>query len=283
MLSEYDLTYVPQKAVKGQVLADFLAAHPIPDDQAIIEDLPDEEVLVKQTRSPWQMYFDGASKSVGAWIGIVFISPQKDIMPYSFYLGKRLTNNAAEYEALIVGLQLALDFGIDQLDIYGDSELVIRQLTTEYEVRQSNLRWYYDLAQRLLESFSDIKVEHVPRNDNVIADALANTLGDKYAGPPIWRALKRADSFSSYKKAFFVSSGSNFNFNTSSKVVFSVSKFLILFALSSFLLSSIKSWGRAVDLIACETLGSSISRNNCAASLSSSDRCAGMEIVCLSV
>lgn len=48
----------------------------------------------------------------GAGAGIIFFSPQDDLMPYSFHLGKKCTNNAAEYEALILGLQLALDFGI---------------------------------------------------------------------------------------------------------------------------------------------------------------------------
>ena len=105
---------------------------------------------------------------------IFFISPQKDILPYSFYLGKVCTNNAAEYEALIMGLELALKFKIRHIEIFGDSELVIKQMTTEYEVRHEGLAMYHDLAQRLFECFPDASITHVPRKDNAIADALAN-------------------------------------------------------------------------------------------------------------
>lgn len=69
---------------------------------------------------------------------------------------------------------MALDFGIKQLDVFGDLELVVLQMTTEYEVRQTNLRWYYDLAQRFLEFRYQSGMEHVPRKENTIADALAN-------------------------------------------------------------------------------------------------------------
>ena len=143
LLSEFDIKYVPQKAVKGQALADFLATHPVPDEYILQDDLPDEEVLLTQTLTPWQMYFDGAAKRTGAGAGIIFISPQDDLMPYSFHLGKKCTNNAAEYEALILGLQLALDFGISCLDVYGDSALVVRQINSMYEIRHASLRIYY--------------------------------------------------------------------------------------------------------------------------------------------
>ena len=73
-----------------------------------------------------------------------------------------------------MGLELALKFRIRRLDVYGDSELIIKQLTTEYEVRHPGLQPYYDLAQLLIDCFSDIRIAHVPRKDNAIADALAN-------------------------------------------------------------------------------------------------------------
>lgn len=89
LLSEFDICYVPQKAVKGRALADFLAAHPIEGSEAIIEDLPDEEVLVTQARSPWQMYFDGASKSTGAGIGIHCLSFSAEGSHAVFFLPRK--------------------------------------------------------------------------------------------------------------------------------------------------------------------------------------------------
>lgn len=57
LLYEFDITYIPQNAFKGQALADFLAAHPVPGDQEISDDLPSEEVMVTQACASWQMYF----------------------------------------------------------------------------------------------------------------------------------------------------------------------------------------------------------------------------------
>ncbi|KAL0297871.1 UNVERIFIED_CONTAM: hypothetical protein Sangu_3175700 [Sesamum angustifolium] len=65
-LQQFEITYVPQKAVKGQVLAYFLAYHPMPVESELSDDLPDEDVLVIEVTPPWKMYFDGASHKEGA-------------------------------------------------------------------------------------------------------------------------------------------------------------------------------------------------------------------------
>jgi len=61
LMTEFDITFVPQKAVKGQALAEFLAAHPVPDDSPLIAELPDQEVFTTEIEAPWELYFDGAS------------------------------------------------------------------------------------------------------------------------------------------------------------------------------------------------------------------------------
>jgi len=60
---EFDITYVPQKAVKGQALADFLAAHSVAHDSPLVVDLPDEEVFTTDLESQWELYFDGAPRT----------------------------------------------------------------------------------------------------------------------------------------------------------------------------------------------------------------------------
>jgi hypothetical protein len=63
LLLEFDIEYVSQKAIKGQALADFLAAHAVPDDSPLAAELPDEEVFIIENIGPhWEMYFDGASQ-----------------------------------------------------------------------------------------------------------------------------------------------------------------------------------------------------------------------------
>jgi hypothetical protein len=107
-LSQFDIMFMPQKAMKGQALANFLAAHPIPDDFPIDDDLPDEEVFMTTIgNSSWQMYFDGACRRSGEGAGVVFVTPDEAIISYSFTLTSAVSNNAAEYEALIIGLKMA--------------------------------------------------------------------------------------------------------------------------------------------------------------------------------
>src|ERR1700722_3157668 len=99
ILMEYDITYVPQKAIKGQAIADFLAAYPIPDDSPLNYDLPDEHVMYTEGQPfIWKMYFDGASSvdtnsssqvlriKVGA--GIVFVTPSGGIIQHSISISE---------------------------------------------------------------------------------------------------------------------------------------------------------------------------------------------------
>jgi len=82
------------------------------------------------------MYFGGAARhdDDGVGAGVVFISPKKYVLTYSFVLTQLCSNNMIEYRALILGLQMAIEIGIKDLDNYGASQLVIKQLLKEYEV-----------------------------------------------------------------------------------------------------------------------------------------------------
>ncbi|KAK2989997.1 hypothetical protein RJ640_009735 [Escallonia rubra] len=113
-LIKYSLTYVPQKAVKGQALADFLANHPCnnPEDGVIYVGI-----------DPWRMTFDGSKTSQGVGAGIVLISPDGNIRQFAFQIEKDCSNNQAEYEALIIGLEILLDMHITTVQISGDSQL----------------------------------------------------------------------------------------------------------------------------------------------------------------
>ena len=79
----------------------------------------------------------------------------------------------AEYTVLFMGLELALESGIDILAVYGDSQLIIKQMKFEYEVRKPNLVPYFNKAQKLKDQFILIEFHHIPRYKNVKADALA--------------------------------------------------------------------------------------------------------------
>ncbi|XP_060182048.1 uncharacterized protein LOC132611671 [Lycium barbarum] len=170
---QFEITYIPQKAVKGQALADFLADHPIPDDWELTDELPDEDAMVVEIQSPWKMYFDGAAQRDGAGAGVVFVTPQGEVLPYSFTLTQHCSNNVAEYQALILGLEMAVDMKQLQLQVFGDSQLVINQLLGSYEVKKPELLPYHGYAQKLIGWLGDVTLQHVPRRENKKADALA--------------------------------------------------------------------------------------------------------------
>jgi len=78
-------------------LADFLADHLIPDDWEVNDDLLGKKVFYIDILPPWGMYFHGAARRDGAGAGMVFVSPKKHILPYSFVLTQLCSNNVAEY------------------------------------------------------------------------------------------------------------------------------------------------------------------------------------------
>jgi len=131
-------------------------------------------VFVIDILPPWKMYFDGATRQDGAGVGVVLISPEKHILPYSFALTQLCSNNVAKYQALILGLQMALEIGIKDLDVYGDSQLVINQLLEEYEVKKEDLVSYHTQARQILDRLDTVNLQHMLRSANKMADALAN-------------------------------------------------------------------------------------------------------------
>ncbi|KAK3001399.1 hypothetical protein RJ639_022330 [Escallonia herrerae] len=99
---------------------------------------------------------------------------EEGIIPHSFSLIEGCSNNEAEYEAMIAGLELSLKVSIDDLTIYGDSELIRKHLKGEYQIRKPNLFPYYERADYLLSKFPKLQIRHVRRGENGRTDALAS-------------------------------------------------------------------------------------------------------------
>jgi ribonuclease HI len=120
----------------------------------------------------YSLYFDGCSKGNPgkAGAGFVIYKDDVEIMSGNKYLGKQ-TNNVAEYSGLIMGLQQAVDLGISELNVYGDSMLVIKQMQGKYKVNSPSIKPYYEKAKTF-----PIKSEffHIYREKNSRADELAN-------------------------------------------------------------------------------------------------------------
>jgi ribonuclease HI len=86
----------------------------------------------------------------------------------------RATNNVAEYKALVAGLELALNHGVTNIEIFSDSELVVSQLKGEWKIKSDSLRRLAVDARRLMNKFASSSIAHVPREENADADKLAN-------------------------------------------------------------------------------------------------------------
>lgn len=96
---------------------------------------------------------------------------------HSLYVG-RATNNVAEYAALLAVLERALAAGASEIEVHSDSELLVRQMTGSYRVKQPHLQRLWLAGQQLARSFTRFAVCHVPRAANAEADGLANVAMD---------------------------------------------------------------------------------------------------------
>ncbi len=128
-----------------------------------------------------RLFTDGAARGNPgpAGAGAVIVSPAGHIMAK---LGKFLgesTNNVAEYTGLVLGLKRAKAMGIKELDVFSDSELLVRQLAGEYAVKAEHLKPLHDEAQTLLKGFLDVLVAHIPREENAAADEMSNRAIDE--------------------------------------------------------------------------------------------------------
>ncbi|XP_027157300.1 uncharacterized protein LOC113758771 [Coffea eugenioides] len=168
---QFKILYGAAKAIKGQVLADFLADYPMPAEWELIDELLDEEVFMIE--SSWSMYFDGATHHDGTGVGVIFYTPQANILLYSFTLTRQCSNNVAEYQALILGFEIAVDMKQLHLRVYGDSKLVINQFLGIYDVKKLELIPYYKCARQLMGYLDNVTIEHISRKFSQQADSLA--------------------------------------------------------------------------------------------------------------
>ncbi|XP_070003202.1 uncharacterized protein [Nicotiana sylvestris] len=125
---QFEIVYIPHKVIKGQALAKFLANHPIPDDWELSDELPDEDATIIKVQPPWKMYFDGSTHCRGAGAGVVFVTSRGEVLPYSFTLMQLFSNNVVEYQALILRLEMVVEMKQLELQVFGDSQLVINQI-----------------------------------------------------------------------------------------------------------------------------------------------------------
>ncbi len=125
---------------------------------------------------PASLHTDGGARGNPgpAGIGVVLANEHGEVIADIARGIGATTNNVAEYRALIAGLELALERGIAELDVYLDSKLVVSQVLGEWKIKDERLRALAAKAQILMGKFDAITIQHVRREQNAAADALAN-------------------------------------------------------------------------------------------------------------
>ncbi|XP_058759340.1 uncharacterized protein LOC131632610 [Vicia villosa] len=149
--------------MKGQIVSYFIVDH------AVVES-HQQYVEIK----PWRLFFDASTHKEGSGVRILIISPEGIPTKLKFKIeGPLCSNNEIEYEALLGGLEALLELGATRVEIKGDSELVIKQLTKEYKCIKENLIMYFVMTNRLLKKFEYVDLKHVPRIKNQETNNLA--------------------------------------------------------------------------------------------------------------
>jgi ribonuclease HI len=130
----------------------------------------------RNPRTTWHLFTDGASKGNPgpAGAGWVLTNDQDSTSVKECQFLGHATNNEAEYQALILGLQQALSYGAQEIRISMDSELLVRQLKGLYRVKNPRLAVFFHQVQDLLLKFSKYDIVHIPREQNGEADQMAN-------------------------------------------------------------------------------------------------------------
>ncbi|KAL2235182.1 UNVERIFIED_CONTAM: Retrovirus-related Pol polyprotein from transposon [Sesamum indicum] len=156
-LGEFDISYQSRTAEKAQVLADFMV-----EISGIPEDL-----------GTWMLHVDGSSNANNGGAGILIQGPGDVEIEVAVRLSFPTTNNEAEYEALVLGLELASEAGAQVLEVYTDSQLVAMQIEGMYETKEKSMTEYLKKAKEWMQKFSKCTIQQIPRNKNERADALS--------------------------------------------------------------------------------------------------------------
>ncbi|XP_073030713.1 uncharacterized protein [Primulina eburnea] len=155
-LEEYDIEHKPRVAIKAQALSDFLSGMVQPEEEEV-----------------WREFVDGASILAGCGVGVIIISPSGEKIKLAVRIDPRVTNNEAEYEAILARIQAALEVGPSRIILLSDSQLITQQIKGLYEAKDDRMLKYLQLIRAQAEIFADWSIEQIPREENGEADALA--------------------------------------------------------------------------------------------------------------
>nr|XP_025637940.1 uncharacterized protein LOC112733259 [Arachis hypogaea] len=162
-LSQFQIKFEPRNAIKAQAMADFIA----------------EMTPGKLTPDSWKLHVDGLSNSTYGGAGVILENQDGITIEQSVRYEFPVSNNQAEYEALLAGLSLAQEVGAKVLEVNTDSQVVSSQINGDYQTRDPLLQQYLAKVNELREGFEHVTIRHVPRERNARADLLSKLASTK--------------------------------------------------------------------------------------------------------
>jgi ribonuclease HI len=172
-LNEFTIDYVHRSSIQSQALADFIADWT----------LGAHEEEVNKDAKAWIVFCDGSWGTFGAGAAAVLVAPSKVKTCYVAKLYFSCTNNIAEYEALLLGLQKLRAMGIRRVVLKTNSQVISGHVDKSSKARDLKLERYLDTVQRLEASFEGFSVKNIPRGENEHADLLAKSVAQGFPLP----------------------------------------------------------------------------------------------------
>ncbi|XP_057811635.1 uncharacterized protein LOC131025866 [Salvia miltiorrhiza] len=154
-LGEYDVEYEPRTTIKAQALADFI-----------------QETTRRPAPEFWVAFVDGSVTKEGCGIGVYITSPGYGTYQFAIKFTCRLSNNEAEYEAVVRGAHILSELKAECVIIKTDSQLVAQQLSGAYNVKDQRMKAYHCKISEMKERFMEFKIEQISRDENTKADLL---------------------------------------------------------------------------------------------------------------
>ena len=159
-LSEFDVQYRSRTALKRQIVADFIAEYTQSEDSGA------------EGQKLWSIHMDGSSNQRSGGAGVVIQTPEGDKIECMIRLDFPTTNNEAEYEALVVGLDLAKAESAENMIIHCDSQVITSQVNGDYECRNERMKKYLEEVKNRTSGL-EVRFVQILREENEYADCLA--------------------------------------------------------------------------------------------------------------
>ncbi|XP_076939919.1 uncharacterized protein LOC143608896 [Bidens hawaiensis] len=163
-LGEYSIEYKPRPAIKGRVLAHFIAEVPSTREVECQRDL---EPPIKQRKEQiCQLYPNEAYNDEGSSTGLNLKVPEGHEFTYAIRLDFKSTNNEEEFEAFLAGLRIAKNFRAKYLEAHVDSMLLANHIEGAYEAKDDKMVSYLAQAKALMLIITTCKIKHIKRSEN---------------------------------------------------------------------------------------------------------------------